>query len=77
MNFSAGSSVNSKLIDYDYIENAFHEVIENLERTKDGQQFWNELIKLSRSVPGFKAFIVLGGSYQERMMTLKSDLDFG
>lgn len=68
--------MDSKLIDYDYIENAFHEVVENLERTTDGQQFWNELIKLSRSVPGFKAFIVLGGSYQERMMTLKSDLDF-
>lgn len=68
--------VYSKLIDYDYIEDAFREVVRKLKRTTDCQRFYNELIKLKKSIRGFKAFIVLGGSYQERMMTAKSDLDF-
>jgi hypothetical protein len=64
------------LIDYDYIENAFREVISNLERTTEGHQFYYELIELAKKISNFKAFVVLGGSYQERMMTTKSDLDF-
>jgi hypothetical protein len=66
----------SSRLDYDYIEKAFVEAIGNMESTNAGQQFYNELAQLAQSIHDFKAFMVLGGSYQERLMTAKSDLDF-
>lgn len=64
------------LVDYDFIEEVFKRILLNLENDERGEPFYSELCNLAGSIEGFRVFIVLGGSYQERMMTARSDLDF-
>ena len=64
------------LVDYNFIEEVFKRILLNLENDEQGRLFYSELCNLAGSIEGFRAFIVLGGSYQERMMTTRSDLDF-
>jgi hypothetical protein len=63
-------------VDYDFIEKAFKQTIKNMNQTGEGLRIFGELQSLVSSVTNFKAFLVLGGSYQERMMTARSDIDF-
>jgi len=63
-------------VDYDFIENVFKQTVKNLDGTISGQKLIMEFDKLREDIPNFKAFLVFGGSYAERMMTVRSDLDF-
>lgn len=64
------------VVDYDFIEEVFKRILLNIESISQSRCFYNKLNTLAEKVTGFKVFIVLGGSYQERMMTTRSDLDF-
>ncbi len=66
----------STRVDYLFIENALRDTWMDFRSAPEYNTFSRKINELRRKYPDLKLFLVIGGSYSERMMTPHSDIEF-